>query len=224
MDDQTDQPSPQETHFEAMQRHYQEHALPWDDPLPPPEVIELAQRMEPGHMLDLGCGPGRACIFLALRGWHCTGVDFVPQAITMAQERAETMGVASRTTFLVASVTHLAMLTGPYDLAIDVGCMHALRGDDLHRYASEVNRLLRPGGSYLLFVRLLPDVSPDPPAPTATSTSDTTSTGAGHRGLAETTIRDLFSPPWVFERVDYGTTHTSESSWESAWFLLHKQM
>ena len=31
-----------------------------------------------------------------------------------------------------------------YDLAIDVGCMHNLRGDDLLSYAAGVARLVRP--------------------------------------------------------------------------------
>ena len=40
------------------------------------------------RILDLGCGPGRASIYLARLGWQVDGVDFVPQAIATARQRA----------------------------------------------------------------------------------------------------------------------------------------
>jgi len=33
----------------------------------------------------LGCGPGRASIYLARRGWQVDGVDFIPDAIELAR-------------------------------------------------------------------------------------------------------------------------------------------
>lgn len=192
-------------HFATMERRYREHAIPWDDPLPPPEVIEQAKEMEPGHMLDLGCGTGRACIHLALQGWRCTGVDFVPQAIEMAQERARLAQVEERIAFHVASVTALSFLAGPYDLAVDVGCLHALRGDDLHAYAAHVGRLVRPGGSYLLFARLYERESEEQD---------------GRRGLAESTITSLFAPAFVLKRAERGITQMSDSAWESGWYWM----
>src|SRR5438132_11612963 len=53
---------------------------PWDSGVPPPELVEVVegpQALEPGRALDLGCGTGTNCIYLAEHGWDATGVDFV---------------------------------------------------------------------------------------------------------------------------------------------------
>ncbi|NTU83074.1 MAG: hypothetical protein HGA45_27510, partial [Chloroflexales bacterium] len=42
-----------------MRRRYREGDLPWEAPLPPPEVLAAAERLPPGRALDLGCGSGR---------------------------------------------------------------------------------------------------------------------------------------------------------------------
>jgi SAM-dependent methyltransferase len=42
--------------------------------------------LSPGRALDLGCGAGRASIWLARRGWRVTAVDFSEVAIELARE------------------------------------------------------------------------------------------------------------------------------------------
>jgi SAM-dependent methyltransferase len=192
--------------FTEMSRRYREGGLPWDDPLSPPEVIAIAEHLPPGRALDLGCGYGRVCIYLAQRGWECDGVDFVPQAIEAAQERAHAAGVSDHARFHVGPVTDLSFLQPSYDLAVDVGCLHAQRGDDLHAYVAEVARLLKPGGLFLLFVRLLDEFD-----------------SAAPRGLPEPAIRALFEPDFIFERVEHGTSHMADESWASAWFWLRRR-
>jgi len=192
--------------FSEMERRYREGDLPWDDPLPPPEVIELAGQLPPGRALDLGCGAGRACIYLAQQGWACDGVDFVPQAIALARTRARAAGVANRIHFHIAAVTQLDFLHPPYDLAIDVGCLHAQQGDDLRIYAAEVSWLLRPGAHYLLFARLLDDP-----------------TQSDMRGLPEQAIHALLSPTFTFDHVVYGNTSTDDAAWRSAWFWMRRK-
>lgn len=41
-------------------------------------------RLEPGQMLDLGCGAGRDSVFMASLGWRVTGVDLLPDALERA--------------------------------------------------------------------------------------------------------------------------------------------
>lgn len=74
--------------YERFIERYETERIPWDDPLPPPEVIQLAARLPAGRALDLGCGFGRAAIYLAQQGWSADGIDFVAQAIDEAQRRA----------------------------------------------------------------------------------------------------------------------------------------
>jgi len=191
--------------FTEMRRRYREGDLPWDQSLPPPEVVDLAATLTPGRALDLGCGAGRACIYLAERGWDCDGVDFVPDAIALARARAETAGVAGHAHFHIASVTRLDALRPPYDLALDVGCMHNLRGDDLRAYGTGLARLVRPGGRYLLFAHLSDEADE-----------------AARFGMPESLIRATFDATFAVERVERGNTTVGETPRASAWFWMRR--
>ena len=80
--------------IDKFQERYESGRIPWDHELPPPEVISALAERPAGRALDLGCGLGRAAIYLAQRGWQVDAVDFVPLAIEQASQRAEAAGVA----------------------------------------------------------------------------------------------------------------------------------
>jgi cyclopropane fatty-acyl-phospholipid synthase-like methyltransferase len=201
----TNSPSPNNNLFTEMTRRYAEQEIPWNHELPPPEVIALAEILPPGRMLDLGCGLGRACIYLARHGWVCDGVDFVAQAISIAQARAEAAGVSERVQFHVAPITDLDFLVTPYDLILDVGCLHAQSPEDEDAYARHVLRLLKPGGMYVLFAHFTDESNPD---------ARQWTTGAR--------ITRLFSHDLTLERVERGTSSIGENTWASAWFWMVK--
>jgi len=54
------------------------------------EVLPLLPR---GHALDIACGAGRNAIFLALRGWDVTAVDFSSAALALACSAAQAAGI-----------------------------------------------------------------------------------------------------------------------------------
>jgi SAM-dependent methyltransferase len=193
--------------FERMTERYQKREdLSWDDPLPPPEVRETAARLPSGRALDLGCGYGRAAIYLAQQGWQVDGVDFIELAIEEARRRAEAAGVT--VDFHISPVTNMPFLTGPYDLAVDVGCMHSLDAAGLVAYESELRRLLRPGATYLLFARLREGLAGEENKP----------------GIEEERLRALLAGGWQLERVEYGRTQISEASiWASGWFWWRRK-
>lgn len=193
---------------------YASGQIPWDHTLPPPEVIAIASTLPPGRALDIGCGYGRAAIYLAQQGWVADGVDFVPQAIEGARERAAAAGLSSaQVRFHCADVTHLEFLHPPYDYALDVGCLHSLEEEDLRRLHGELCRLLRPGALFMLFAHLRdPEAEVDVERP---------------RGILETVLRRvlLTNPDACFseEKVEYGTTILPDgSSYASAWFWLRR--
>jgi len=123
---------------------------PWDTNITPPELIEFIEKHPPGRALDLGCGTGTNAITLAQNGWDVTGVDFAAKAIRSARRKASRAEVEAQ--FLNQSVTKLENLQNPFDLILDIGCFHSLEAQDQEEYRHGLNRLLEPGGSFLLYV------------------------------------------------------------------------
>ena len=114
----------------------------------PPELVRFVAAHPPGRALDLGCGTGTNVVYLAQHGWEAVGVDFAGRAIAKARGRARAATV--KCTFLVADVTHLEV-AGPFDLALDIGCLHSLPVSGRAGYAAAVARVVRAGGTYLLY-------------------------------------------------------------------------
>jgi SAM-dependent methyltransferase len=80
-----------------------------------------------------------ALFTLAQAGWQVTGVDFAPRAIRMAKRKTKKAGI--RAELYVRDVTDLKGISGPFDLALDIGCFHSL-GDKKAGYLSELERIL----------------------------------------------------------------------------------
>ena len=52
-------------------------------------LAEHTERLKPGRALELGCGSGGNAVWLAVRGWKVTAVDFSAVAIEKAKQRAD---------------------------------------------------------------------------------------------------------------------------------------
>lgn len=50
-----------------------------------------------GSVIDLGCGSGRDCVFLALRGWNSVGYDYLEDSLERAKKLAERYGTTIET-------------------------------------------------------------------------------------------------------------------------------
>lgn len=172
---------------------------PWDTGITPPEIVELVERegIAPGRALDLGCGTGTNSLYLARHGWEVVGVDFSAMAIFRARRRARRAGLSVR--FYRADVTNLRFLSDPFDLALDIGCLHGLPPEGRERYAAEVRRLVRPGGLYLLYAFI-----PSPRRP---------------RGIPPEEVHSLFGPAFIVERQEMGTDPSGPSS---AWYRMRR--
>ena len=122
---------------------------PWDTGISPPELMAYIQTHPPGRALDLGCGTGTNAITLAQHGSQATGVDFALTAIRKARRKARGAGVEAQ--FLAESVTRLEGVHGPFELILDMGCFHNLAAAEKALYIRNLERLLAPGGIYLLY-------------------------------------------------------------------------
>jgi cyclopropane fatty-acyl-phospholipid synthase-like methyltransferase len=121
---------------------------PWDKGQSPPELLEYLAQHPPARAIDLGCGSGTNVITLARHGWQVSGVDFAPRAIALARRKVRQAGLHAD--LYVADVTRLdERIPGAFDLALDIGCFHGVV--DRPAYLRQLQRLLRPGGHWLLY-------------------------------------------------------------------------
>ena len=121
---------------------------PWDSGISPPELFDFIENHPAGKAIDIGCGTGTNVITLAKAGWQVTGVDFVPRAIRIAKRKARNAGI--NVELMVRDATNLKGITGPFDLALDIGCFHSL-GEAKADYLSELERILTPSGYWLMY-------------------------------------------------------------------------
>jgi SAM-dependent methyltransferase len=56
-------------------------------------LVKTAERLAPGHALDLACGAGRNALWLAERGWRVAAVDGAEAAIGILRRQASERGL-----------------------------------------------------------------------------------------------------------------------------------
>jgi SAM-dependent methyltransferase len=179
---------------------YCRRQTPWDTNITPPEVMAFLEDAIPGRALDLGCGTGTNPITLACRGWQVIGVDFSPRAVRMARRKAARAGVSID--FRVGDVSNLSELTGPFDSALDIGCLFTLKEGERRRYANGLSRLLRPGAIYMLYAWL--------PRPWR----------GRIWGIPSEEVTALFVPAFEQQRSAIGEEGGAASAWY--WFVKRK--
>ena len=99
-----------------------------------------------GHLLDLGCGPGRDAATLASSGYRVTAIDWSPAMIGQTLQRVTESGLEGRVHVRHVGIHQLDRLdTGPFDGAYsDLGPLNCV--PDLAAAASSLSAQLRPGG------------------------------------------------------------------------------
>lgn len=176
---------------------------PWDTGITPPEVVEAIEGPEalrPGRALDLGCGTGTNSLYLARHGWNVVGVDLAVRAIRQARRKAEEEAGLT-VEFHTADVTRLDFLQPPFDLALDIGCFHALDDEGWLRYRDELCRLLRRGARFMLYAfgprqaRFM------------------------QMGITPNQVQELFQPGFRLLRMEGGADPSGPSA---AWYWLER--
>ena len=177
---------------------------PWDSGVSPPELVSFVEANPPLKALDLGCGTGTNCIYLAQHGWDTTGVDFTPRAIQMARQKTKNAGVSPR--LIVGDVTRLTELGigDGYRLLLDLGCFHSIPDSSRDAYVRGATQVAGPGAMMLLFCFIRRDGRPriGPPA------------------IARNEVRERFSPSWDILREQSGQPL---AGLDSAWYTLRKR-
>ena len=110
------------------------------------DLTALAEGLEPGGALDLGCGAGQNSIWLAQRGWRVHGVDIAGGAIERADAAAERAGVS--VTFECADVT-VWRTSERFELVVSTYALPARGAGRVHALTT-ARDAVAPGGVMLI--------------------------------------------------------------------------
>lgn len=105
-------------------------------------MIEQVRAANPKHVLDVGCGEGRFCRMLGQMGIQTVGIDPVEAMVQAARERDETGD------YRLGFAEALPCEDQSFDLVVTY--LSLIDIDDLDGAASEMVRVLRPGGRLLI--------------------------------------------------------------------------
>ena len=122
--------------------------LPWYEAEPPELLVNALDRRDaPGRALDVGCGAGTHSTYMAERGYQVTAIDFMPQAIAMLKAR-----VAGTDLAIEAVQADVGSWTAnkPFDVVLDIGCLHTPGTIEPALYKSQLLNWLAPGGDFIL--------------------------------------------------------------------------
>ena len=114
---------------------------------PSPLVTGFSRLLEPGHALDLACGPGRNSLYLAEQGWRVMAVDGSPLAIEILRQRARERKVAIDARVADLERNESEIEPGTYQLICD--CYYLQRS-----LIPKMKSGVRPGGIIIAIVHL----------------------------------------------------------------------
>jgi ubiquinone/menaquinone biosynthesis C-methylase UbiE len=104
-----------------------------------------------GEALDVGCGPGLLVMELARQapGLHVTGLDLSEEMLEQAAENARRAGLAHRVAFRIGDAQQIPLPARSVDLVVSTLSLH--HWSDPLAVLDEMARVLRPGGTFLVF-------------------------------------------------------------------------
>jgi SAM-dependent methyltransferase len=103
----------------------------------------------PSHLLELGCGNGMISSLFAEQGYAVEGVEISSNAVLWARELFEDANLQGE--FRQGSVCSMPFYGNcKFDAVIDGNCFHCLIGSDRAKCLAEVQRVLRPGGTFII--------------------------------------------------------------------------
>ena len=132
---------------------YEEGNTPWELNEPDSNLMNVVtdHPVSPGRALEIGCGIGFDCMWLAGQGFEVTGTDISPLAIKQAEQNALQSGL--KCSFIKADFVDLKvgqLLPGaPFDFMYDRGCFHVFEPEERDRFARNAAAHLGRDGLWL---------------------------------------------------------------------------
>jgi len=134
-------------------------------------LVEVAEDLPRGSVLDLGCGQGRNSVWLASRGFEVTGLDLSPVAVEQGARFAEDVGVDVE--FASADITTWRPEGRTWDVVL-LSYIHLPEAGRMKVHATAVESLA-PGGRVIVIAHHLDNLEHGvggPPYPELLLTED----------------------------------------------------
>ena len=124
------------------------------------KLLQLPIVPKSGKILDIGCGAGEISFWLEQKGYQLTGIDVSEVAIDWAKNKAA--ACSSKAQFYELDATDKVEIPqAPFDLVIDINCLHCIIGLDRQQYLGNIRASLKAGGIYLLTTMCSEEVNRD---------------------------------------------------------------
>lgn len=118
----------------------------WNSPAP--EVYYLADNWKNKNfktILDVGCGLGRNCIFLAKQGFDLSGFDLSEHSVNQTLQKAEAQNVKLNK-FVVSDMLSFPFEDNSFDGILAMNVISHTDYEGFKKVLNEIKRTLKPGG------------------------------------------------------------------------------
>jgi len=112
------------------------------------EAVPTIRHRKIKSVLDLGCGTGRHCVYLAKKGFHVIGVDVSKSALKMAKQWARKERLKNLV-FICGTMTQIPLIDNYFDAVISISVVHHAVKKDIEKTIAEIHRTLKKNGFFL---------------------------------------------------------------------------
>lgn len=108
------------------------------------EFAEILKEKGVNRVLDLGCGVGRHCHYLAKRGFNVVGCDISGNTLEIAERLAKKRNL--RIDFIQGDYLDLPFHNEVFEAVISIDTLHHDFFENIYKALREIHRVLTPGG------------------------------------------------------------------------------
>jgi len=129
---------------------------PWELDHPQPGCVSIFEKLKPskgwkGTILDVGCGTGENTLYFQTIGFNdISGIDISASAIELARKKSIERHLRYEVSFYHMGLSSIDSFGCIFDVVFDSGCFHLLSNDDRREFKKQLERVLLPGGLFIL--------------------------------------------------------------------------
>lgn len=112
------------------------------------KAVPTFRRRKTKSVLDMGCGIGRHCVYLAKKGFRVIGVDVSKSALKMAKQWARKERLKN-VFFICGTMTQIPFIENHFDAVISISVVHHAVKRNIEKTIAEIHRTLKKDGFFL---------------------------------------------------------------------------